>query len=133
MPGVVIVSRDWQSRAPLRAQMIEEGCAVRAYESLRDAAVVLAGAVGTRTTRGFKPGLLIADLSDDGGPKEIDQFSRVARRLPVWVIASRSSTNETALSDRGFERVFFRPVDVRELVESIKQRVGSIEAKSKSR
>jgi hypothetical protein len=117
----------------LRAQLIEEGCSVRAYESLRDATGVLAlGAARARSGRGFQPALLIVDFFEDGSAEEVDRLSRLARRLPVWVIAAHSRAQESDLSNRGFERVLFRPVDVRDLVERIKRRVGSASAESQS-
>ncbi len=117
MAGVLIVSRDWRARALLRAQLLEEGCSVRAYESLRDAATVL-------VSRSFKPGLLVADISEDGHQDEIDRLAATVRLIPVWVIAGHSTVNEAELRDRGFERVFFRPVDMGKLVEAIKQRLA---------
>jgi len=109
----------------LRAQLLEEGCSVRAYQSLRDALGVLArGATGASTGCAFKPGLLIVDFSEGGGPGEMKQLSLIARRVPVWVIAAHSRSPESDLKNRGFERVLFRPVDMRELVESIKRRLG---------
>jgi DNA-binding NtrC family response regulator len=116
--GVLIVSRDWRSRALLRAQLLEEGLLVRAYESIRDAATVIG-------SRSFKPGLLVADISDDGRQNEIDRLAHAVRLMPVWVIAGRATVNEAELRDRGFERVFFRPVGIGELVEAIKQRLAS--------
>jgi len=114
---VLIVSPDWRSRALLRAQLLEEGCVVGAYESLRDAATVLG-------SRSLEPGLLVADISEDGHQDEIDRLADTAGRLPVWVIAGHSTVNEAELRRRGFERVFFRPVDVGKLVEAIKQRLA---------
>ena len=50
MPGVLIISRDWQSRALLRAQLIEDGVDVRAYTSAAEAGA-------------WVPALVLADLS----------------------------------------------------------------------
>lgn len=121
MTGVLIVSRDWQSRALLRAELIEQGCTVQAYESVRDARVALAA-------RDFKPCLLVADLSEAAGPDEpgeVDQLAEVAMRMPVWVIASHSGALEIELEGRGFEAIIFRPVAVGELVQRIKRRLAA--------
>ena len=130
MTGVLIVSRDWRSRALLRAELIDQGVAVRAYESLRDAR-------GALTAPGFKPGLLVADLARAAGlpempgeppdetslADEVDQLAELARQLPVWVLASHSDVGESELEGRGFEAVLFRPVGLGELAESIKRRL----------
>ena len=104
---------------------MEEGCNVRAYELLRDAAGLLrSSAAGRMSGSGFTPGLVVADLSQGKNSSEVDQLSELAQRVPVWVIASHRNTRELELTNRGFERVFFRPVDMRDLVENIKRRIG---------
>ena len=118
MTGVVLVSRDWQFRALLRAQLIEEGWSVRAFESIRDLEKEPRGGA-------FTAGLIIADLSGGEEAGELEQLSAWTRRVPVWVLATRSLGAASALDDRGFETVVFRPVGITELVERIKQRLGA--------
>jgi DNA-binding NtrC family response regulator len=118
-PTVVLVSRDWQTRALLRAQLIEEGCSVRAFESLRDATAELPTSPG-------QPSLLIAGLSGDESPPEVEQLSALAVRLPVWVLASHSDVDAAALKSRGFEMVLFRPLDMSALVERVKQKLKEL-------
>jgi DNA-binding response OmpR family regulator len=117
--GLVLVSRDWQTRALLRAQLLEEGCSVHAYESLQDAAAELkAGAL--------QPRMLIAELSGRDWRSELEQLSELAARLPVWVLASHSDVDETILKWRGFETVLFRPVDMGDLVRRAKRRLEKL-------
>ena len=130
MTGVLIVSHDWRSRALLRAELIDQGFPVRAYESLRDARAAF-------VAPGFKPGLLVADLArgaglpeapgealDETSPAdELCQLAEMARQLPVWVLAGHSDVGESELEGRGFEAVIFRPVALGELAESIKRRL----------
>lgn len=131
--GVVIVSADWQSRALLRAQLLEEGCEVRAFESAADAervlrrnASVMKGRGSARLVEGdFKLRLIVADLSAGGSASEIERLAQLAQCRAVWVLASRSSAAETEWNTCGFERVLFRPIDMRDLVEAIKHRLGS--------
>ena len=116
---LVLVSRDWQTRALLRAQLLEEGCPVRAYETLPDAAAELkAGAL--------KPTLLVAELSGGDWRSELKQLSELAGRLPVWVLASRSDVDEVVLKGQGFETVLFRPVDMGDLVRRVKRRLEEL-------
>jgi DNA-binding response OmpR family regulator len=112
----MLVSSDWRTRALLRAQLLEEGCSVRAYELLRDAF----RAIG-RTP--FPPSLLIAELSGDDSANEMDQLSALARLLPVWVLASHSDVNEAVLGGRGFEMILFRPIGMSDLVDRVKSRL----------
>jgi DNA-binding NtrC family response regulator len=112
---VVLIGKDWQSRALLRAQLMEDGVDVEAYETAR-AAFESMGEV--------LPALLVADLSASADPAaEIDLLAQWADQMPIWIIAGRSLIAEKNLKGRRFELILFRPVDVGELVEQIKQRV----------
>jgi len=113
---LVLVSRDWQTRALLRAQLLEEGCQVRAYQTLQDAAAELKAGDP-------QPRILIAELSGDNWRSELEQLSELARRLPVWVLASHSDVDEAILTRRGFEAVLFRPLDMGDLVRRVKRRL----------
>ena len=118
MVQILLVGEDWKTRALLRAQLIEEGLDVEAHESV-------GAALRDSEDTALLPWLLVADLSASGDPAaELDQLARWSRRIPVWVIASRSVTDEKSLQGRGFEAVLFRPVDLGKLVEQIKQRLA---------
>ena len=114
MRDVLLIGKDWKARALLRAQLLEEGVKVKAYETAADA---LDGLVqGTH--------LIIADLSASEQPSvELDQLALWAKRIPTWLLASHSVIAENAVRGRGFERVLFRPVLVGELVAEIKERL----------
>jgi CheY-like chemotaxis protein len=119
MTQVLLVGTDWSWRALLRAQLLEEGIDVRAYETSRDA-------LNTVTDLMVLPKLLVADLHDSPRPEaEVDLLSKWRQLLPIWVITSHASKIDRDLDDAGIERVFARPVDLKRLVEEIKQRVGS--------
>ena len=115
MARVVILGEDWKSRALLRAQLLEEGIEVEAYETPEnaDATFLLS-----------YPALLVADVAASRQPEaDLARLSVWARRFPVWVIGSRSFPLDLTQSDAGFERRFVRPVDVGMLVGEIKQRL----------
>jgi len=115
MARLVLVGRDWSTRALLRAQFLEEGVEVEAYESLKDALQAFLPSL---------PALLVADLAASNDPEaDIRDLESWVKRVPTWIIASRSSGVAAELEGRGFERIFFRPVDVGELVSFVKQRL----------
>lgn len=117
--GVLLVSPDWRTRALLRAQLIEEGCAVIALESLEDAESEL-------PRSGFEPTLLIAELADDEpAASQIDRLAAWTGRVAVWVLATCTSGIEDQLRSHRFEEVIFRPFGIKELVDRIKQRLGA--------
>lgn len=141
MAGVLIISRDWQSRALLRAQLIEEGCDARAFTSAGEAAALLSRPavarrlkVESRRSR-FLPGLALADISLVSDRAEIDDLKSLVRNLPasipLWIIASRSDADEGWIEMLGgprLEKVLFRPIDAGKLIEEIKRRVQAIKS-----
>jgi CheY-like chemotaxis protein len=117
MGPVVVVGKDWQARALLRAQLIEEGLEVDAYETVRAALATLEGT-------DLLPGMLVVDLfASDDPASDIEQLVTWTPQIPVWIVASRNLIGEKRLKGRGFEVILFRPVDMGELVEQIKQRL----------
>jgi len=115
---ILLVGEDWRTRALLRAQLIEEGLEVEAHESV-------GAALRDSENAALLPLLLVAGVSASGDPAaDLDQLARWSRKIPVWVIASRSVIDEKSLQGRGFESVLFRPVDLGKLVEQIKRRVA---------
>lgn len=118
VPQVLLVGKDWSSRALLRAQLLEEGVNVEAYETSRDA-------LNTMTNLTDLPKLLVADLHDSQRPEaEVDLLAKWGHLIPIWLITSHASRVDRQLDDTGIERILARPVDVKRLVDEIKQRVG---------
>lgn len=118
MAQVQLASEDWQSRSLLRAQLIEEGVDVEAHQTIQDAVKGLASASNP-------PALLVADISFSDNPaSDVELLSTLSTKISIWVIASRAFIVQKGLRGRGFETTLLRPVDVGELVEQIKRRVG---------
>jgi CheY-like chemotaxis protein len=119
MTPVLLVGMDWKFRALLRGQLIEEGLEVAAYETV-------GAALATFEESRLLPLLLVADLFASEDPAgEIDQLALWTPKLPVWLVATHNLLAQGLLEGRGFERVLLRPVDLGELVEQIKERVGA--------
>ena len=117
MAQVLLAGKDWQARALLRAQLIEEGIGVEAYASVSEAVQALESSPAL-------PALLIADLTASDTPEiDIDLLAGWADEVPTWIIASRTMIIGTDLKGRGFELILFRPVDMDELVNQIKKRL----------
>jgi len=118
MDRVVLVSKDWQTRALLCAQLLEEGIDAAAYES--------AGEVIENFGQSPSlPALLIADLAASNDPAgEAELLATWAGQVPTWIIASHSLIVDKKLKGRGFEVILFRPIDVGEVVEQIDRRLG---------
>ena len=101
----------------LRAQLLEEGVEVEAYERIED---------GLRALIASSPSLLVADLTASDDPNaDIDCLMKWVTRVPTWIIASRSTQINAKLEALGVERAFYRPLDLNELVSLIRRRVLS--------
>lgn len=127
MTQVLLIARDWQARALLRAQLIEDGIEVDALENVAEA-------LKRVSERPRLHRLIVADLHASSDPgEELAALEQWARRVPVWVIASHSSIGESEdrLRARGFERVLFRPVDLGKLEAEIKARLALEESSRK--
>ena len=98
---------------------MEEGVSVEAYETAAEALARLEFFPG-------RPALLIADISASDHPSaDVECLTNWATRVPVWIIASHTSSVKGGLEGRGFEALLFRPLDMGKLVEQIKQRLGA--------
>ena len=118
MAQVLLVGKDWQARALLRAQLIEEGVRVEAYETVEEA-------LGQLELYSVLPALLIVDISASDHPwADVECLTSWAKRIPIWIIASHTLSVKGGLEGRGFEMLLFRPVDMRKLVEQILQRLN---------
>lgn len=118
MAQILLAGKDWQARTLLRAQLLEEGLEVEAYERVPEA-------VASLESHERLPDLFLADLSmsDDPG-SDAELLAAWAKQIPVWVIASRNLIAQKTLKGLGFEVILFRPVDAGELIEQIKRRLG---------
>jgi CheY-like chemotaxis protein len=115
MAQVILIGKGWQSRALVRAQLIEEGVDVEAY---------LTASAAMEGTGELLPALLVADLSESDNPaEEISELAEWTRQIPVWIIAGRDLIAGKLLRGRGFEMILLRPIDLGELVEQIKRRI----------
>lgn len=114
---VLLIGKDWQARALLRAQLLEDGVSVEAWETGAEARQSI-------TERPRLHRLIVADMHASPDPAaELGALEQWSGQVPVWIIASHSAIHDEQLCDRGFERVLFRPVDLGHLVEEIKQRL----------
>ncbi len=111
----------------INAQLIEEGFEVHAYEGVPEALSTLAPepkAPEAKALDAKLPDLILGDISASADPSaDVEALSAWSRRVPIWIIASRTYIVEKGIRGHGFEMIFLRPVDVGELVNQIKQRL----------
>ena len=118
MVQVFLAGKEWQARALVRAQLLEEGVSVEAFETVREALAQL-------EFYAVRPALLVADIAASDHPTaDVESLANYAKRIPIWIIASHTSSVAGGLEGRGFESLLFRPVDLGELVGQIRERLG---------
>jgi hypothetical protein len=107
----VLLAVDWQSRAPLRAQLIEEGYEVVATD---------AWPAARRALRpGIKQQLLFVDLKDlPDADRVLDDLEILMKTDRVLVLTSLGTIPASELERRGFH-VIRRPVAVDDIVSAI--------------
>ena len=112
---VFLAGQDWRTRALLRAQLLEEGIAVEADATIEESVARLEAST-------VLPRLLVADVTTSDDPAvDVERLKPWAKRLPIWLIASRALNPVAGLEQHGFEAVLLLPVDLGELVGQIKQ------------
>jgi CheY-like chemotaxis protein len=115
---ILIAGKDWQARALLRAQLLEEGFEVEACETILEALAALAPDTDLSD-------LFIADVSASDDPSaDIEALAAWSRKIPIWIIASRTYIIEKGLRGHGFEMIALRHLDLGELVRQINQRLA---------
>jgi CheY-like chemotaxis protein len=118
MPRVLLTGKDWAARALVRAQLLEEGVHVKAYETARDA-------LDEVSDLSDLPKLLVADLAGSPKPEaELDLLAQWGTLLPVWVIITPEVQIRRNLEEVAIERILSRPLDLGQLVAEIKQRTA---------
>lgn len=118
MVQILIAGKDWTARALLRAQLIDEGFDVEAFEDVQTVVQLL------WTSRAM-PSLLIVDLFEsESSAEDVATLSHWVKLLPIWILAGHGVARADDLGVQGFERVLFRPLDMGKLVREIKERLA---------
>jgi len=108
---VAILAVDWASRAPLRAQLLEEGFEVVATDTWP--------AMRQSLRPGHKPQLVLVDLKDLPNAEQVLADLEVLMRPDdVFVIAALGTIPASRLEQRGF-RVIRRPVAIEDIVSAV--------------
>ena len=112
-PDVVLLSVDWRTRAPLRAQLIEDGFDVLATDTWP--------MMRKHLRPGAKPRLAIVDLQGLENPTEVlGGLSVLMKHDRVLVLTALGSVTPEQAEHTGF-LVLRRPVSIEEVVrETVK-------------
>ena len=104
MPVVFIVSREWDLRGAVRAELREAGIAAMGFEAVDDMARTIAG--------GIAPDLVVLDGRYLHHPPARQALQNMASRVPVLVIDSRLNPAPLLAG----AQLLTRPVQVKEIV-----------------
>jgi ActR/RegA family two-component response regulator len=113
---VVLLSADWRTRAPLRAQLIEDGFEVLAtdtWPTLRE-----------HLRPGSKPRLAIVDLQGLEHPLEVLDGLRVLMKPDHVLVLTALGTVPTAEIARAGFRVLQRPASIEQVVAAVRTAIA---------
>jgi DNA-binding response OmpR family regulator len=113
MPVVFIVSREWDLRGAVRAELREAGIAAMGMETVDDMAGTIAG--------GIAPDLVVLDGQYLHRPPTRQAVQNLASHVPVLVIDSRLDPAPPLPG----ARFLSRPVQVKEIVAQVLARLGA--------
>jgi len=123
-PDVVILSVDRLTRAPLRAQLIEDGFEVIATDSWP--------MMRTHLRPGQKPSFVIVDLQALDNPEQVLNDVRVLMQPErVMVLTVLGSIDAAEVTRRGFVAVG-RPVSIGSIVESARALLARMTTETQS-
>ncbi len=109
-PDIVLLAAEWQPRALIRAQLIEEGFEVVATDDW--------GTMRQHLRRGSKPRLAIVDLKGLPNPEQVVRELRVLMRpARVLVLTAMGTVALSSLDQAGFE-VLPRPLIIEKIVRA---------------
>ncbi len=112
MPVVFIVSREWDLRGAVRAELREAGIAAMGMETVDDMAGTIAG--------GIAPDLVVLDGQYLHDLQTRQAVQNLASRVPVLVIDSRLNPAPPLPG----AQLLSRPVQVKEIVAQVLARLG---------
>lgn len=112
----MLLAPEWAGRAPLRAQLIEEGFEVVAVDTWESARPQL--------RPGMKPGLVIVDLHGLENPETVlDNLRILMNPSRVLVVTALGTLPPAQVEGLGFH-VLRRPVSVGDIVASVRSLLG---------
>ena len=117
-PDVLLAAADRRLRAPLRAQLIEEGYGVLAVASWDEAELLL-------SKRAAQPRVVVVDLDAESNPAAIlPTLARLVAPATVIVLTSAGAPNAADAGAHGLEHVMARPFSIGEVVERVRSLIG---------
>ena len=113
IPDVVLLGVDWQSRALIRAQLIEEGYEVVAIDTWPD--------MRRHLRPGSRPRLALVDLYRMPNPEEILDALRILMKPDrVLLLTAIGTLSDAELERFGF-RALHRPIAIEEIVHTVRE------------
>jgi DNA-binding response OmpR family regulator len=118
----LLIAADWQFRALLRAQLVEEGFEVRSWPSLDTALLYL-------MRGGERLDAIVLDAeSIEVESQNVSDLWRLAGTVPLLLCAGMSSRAELDPKDLPPATVLIRPFRVRDVVREVRKAVSQSSA-----
>jgi DNA-binding response OmpR family regulator len=112
---VAVISKDWQFRALVRAQLLEEGFEAIGLESVGDAIELL-------TWNRMRADIVLLDPDEQNlDQATISELRQLTGDAPIVAVLRRTVSEEDAVSVIQPARLLYRPFTVRRVVEVVKE------------
>ena len=121
MGEILLIAVDWQFRALVRAQLLEEGFEVRALPTLETALAFL-------VSSGKQPRLTILDTQDvEIEARPLQDLWRLTGEVPLLLCGSALSQVTTSQEGMPPARVLLRPFRVGDVVQEVRRMLACLE------
>jgi DNA-binding response OmpR family regulator len=115
---VLLVGAEWQPRALVRAQLLEEGVSAEAVEGWEDAEAAL-------LRRSILPRVVVFDLAGESRPAAaLATLQRLLGSSRVIVLCSAGTLSARDVHDAGFAHAIARPYQVKDVVARVRSLLG---------
>ncbi len=112
---VAVISRDWQFRALVRAQLLEEGFEATGLESVSDAIQLL-------TWNRIRADILLIDPhGQDLDAASVSELRRLTGDAPVVAVLRRTIPAEDVVQMLRPAQVLYRPLTVGQVVDAVRR------------
>jgi DNA-binding NtrC family response regulator len=115
MGEIFLIAKKWKPRAFIRAQLIEEGHSVTAFEKIEEAIALLCRGV-------IKPHLVIVDtIGQTLVERALVDLKKLVEDIPFLICTGPYDRARFDFKEMGFADVLVRPFTIREVVEAVER------------
>lgn len=115
MNAIILVAKEWKTRALIMAQLAEEGYKVMALQTIEEAVMLLCRGIA-------RPGLIILDTAGQSLKEPIlTDLQTLAGGAPILICTGPFDLAQFDFEKAGFTHVLVRPFTVGDVVSAVRK------------